>query len=93
MNGGRRIDDANMSDRGLIVLDTRAETRVMPEDSPAALLRLGDIKYPILIRPLRLLSALILGATIDTIVIEALDRKSTRLNSSHSSVSRMPSSA
>ena len=31
--------------------------------------------------------------TDETITVKAKDRKSTRLNSSHSSVSRMPSSA
>ena len=33
------------------------------------------------------------GATIDTIQARNLDRKSTRLNSSHTDISRMPSSA
>ena len=34
-----------------------------------------------------------LAGTIDTLTLPTLDRKSTRLNSSHVSESRMPSSA
>ena len=41
----------------------------------------------------RLIGALLLGNNVATIVSSALDRKSTRLNSSHRSLSRMPSSA
>ena len=45
------------------------------------------------LRPIYARYAPIGGAAIDPVILLGLDRKSTRLNSSHSRASRMPSSA
>ena len=45
------------------------------------------------LRPYRLLTILALTLAVASVTLSVLDRKSTRLNSSHSIASRMPSSA
>ena len=49
--------------------------------------------HTVLVDPVRVEHTEVAAAPADTLLCDTLDRKSTRLNSSHSGESRMPSSA
>ena len=77
--------------RSLIAADVLSARRLIAQSSPKMILL--DLGLPGEFDGLDLLREIRSTLTTPVMVITARDRKSTRLNSSHHAISRMPSSA